>query len=118
MPEHSSEEMWDGPERRTTPRFSLPLAVVLDDAKGATRDISATGVFFTTQQALTVGAPITFELELPHADPRGVLRVGCGGTVLRIEPMDEAFGVAVHITAYGVDGQHGAVRSVSDHSGV
>jgi hypothetical protein len=118
MPEHSSEETWDGPERRTTPRFSLPLAVVLDDAKGATRDISATGVFFTTQQALTVGAPITFELELPHADPRGVLRVGCGGTVLRIEPIDEAFGVAVHITAYGVDGQHGAVRSVSDHSGV
>jgi hypothetical protein len=117
MLEHSSES-WDGPERRIAPRFSLTLAVILDDSKGATRDISATGVFFTTPQVLTVGAPITFELELPHADPRGVLRVGCGGTVLRIEVVDDAFGVAVHITTHGVDGQHGAVGSVSDHSGV
>jgi hypothetical protein len=111
-------ERWDGRERRKAPRFSVALAVSLDDAKGCTRDVSATGVFFTAQNALAVGAPITFAFQLEHADPSGVLHVACDGTVLRIEPEREAFGVAVRITAYGVDGQDGAVKPVGGNSGV
>ena len=113
-----NSELWDGIERRQAPRFSVDLAVRLDDAQGCTRDASVTGVFFTTQHALTVGAPITFALDLEHADARGIVRVVCKGTVVRIESGQDAFGVAVHITDHGVEGQDGIVAAVSQTSGV
>ena len=73
----------------------------MGDAKGWTRDVSATGLFFTTSQdVLVVAAPIAFVLELDHADPKDILQVACSGMILRVERSSDGIGVAVRITSY------------------
>jgi len=76
------------------------LAVKLERGVGHTRDVSASGVFFTTPLPLSPGARITFSIELEHADPSGVLPITCEGQIVRIEPRPDAIGVAVHISAF------------------
>jgi len=92
---------WNGVERRQAPRFSITLTLTIGDTAGWTRDVSATGVYFTTSQELVaVGAPITFTLELDHADPQGMRQVVCSGTILRVEHRPDGIGVAARIASY------------------
>ncbi len=91
-------------ERREAPRFPVVLAVKLEHGEGRTRDVSATGVFFTTQERFSLDDRITLALELEHADPDGVLHIVCEGTVVRVEPRPDAVGVAVCICAYDFTG--------------
>jgi PilZ domain len=87
----------------------MALALKLDSAEGRTRDVSASGVFFTTQRPFSAGDPVRFALELEHADPAGVIQVTCEGEVVRVEPLPEVLGVAVRIRAYELSGPPGAV---------
>lgn len=91
-------------ERREAPRFPVVLAVKLEHGEGRARDVSATGVFFTTHGRFSPGDRIALALEFEHADPVGVLRVVCEGTVVRVEPCTDAVGVAVRICAYDFTG--------------
>ena len=91
-------------ERRASSRHRIALPVTLDDAQGSTRDVSASGVFFTLHdrsiQPPELQEPIRFRLTLEHADPHGPLHIGCEGHVVRVESGPKAIGVAVSISAY------------------
>ena len=101
----SSREISDRVERREAPRFTVGLAVKLEHGEGRTRDVSASGVFFTTQGPFLPDAHIKFAVELEHADPGGVLHIVCEGTVVRVEPRPNALGVAVRISSYDFTGR-------------
>ena len=96
----SPRECSDRIERRQAPRFPLALAVRLEHGEGRTRDVSASGLFVATQGSFSLGASITFVLELEHADPTGPLHVTCEGRIVRVEPGPDAIGVAVSISAH------------------
>ncbi len=87
-------------ERREAPRFPVTLAVKFCGGQGWTRDVSASGTFFTTEWPFRVGAAIRFTLVLDHADPRRTQEVTCEGVVVRVEPADRTHGVAVSINSY------------------
>ena len=91
-----------GPDRRRAPRFRVELLVEWDRGTGITRDVSAGGVFFVTQQMFSLGDPIECALVFDHLDPGHPVRLHCRGQVVRVEPIDGKTGVAVAITAYRV----------------
>ena len=91
---------WNGVERREASRVLVALAVKLEHGAGWTRDVSASGVFFTTQGSFYPGAAVRFVLELDHVDPAGVVPVTCEGKVVRVEARPHAVGLAVHIYSY------------------
>ena len=91
-------------ERRESLRHRVALPVTLDDAQGSTRDVSASGVFFTLHDQ-SIRPPalrehIRFRLTLEHVDPDGPLHIDCEGDVVRVEVGPEAIGVAASISAY------------------
>jgi hypothetical protein len=102
----STREISGQVERREAPRFPLGLAVKLEHGEGRARDVSASGIFFTTQGTFCPGALVTFIIELEHADPSRVLPIACEGTVVRIEPLPNAIGVAVRISSFDFTGRH------------
>ncbi len=69
--------------------------VSLEDTKGTTRNISASGVYFVTHSFYMPGNLISFTLEFES--PWGILLLKCDGQVIRIEPRDGEVGVAVRI---------------------
>ena len=91
-------------ERRASVRHRVALPVTLDDAQTWTRDVSASGVFFTLDNRSTrppqLREHIRFRLTFAHADPREPLHIDCEGDVVRVEVGSEAIGVAVSISAY------------------
>ena len=86
-----------GSERREAQRFEVTLEVKFEGGRGLTRDVSASGMFFTTELPFRVGAPIRFTLVLEHAHPGGPHEVTCEGRVVRVEPGTQTHGVAVSI---------------------
>jgi hypothetical protein len=100
----SAQESSKRVERREAPRFALVLTVTLEHGVGRTRDVSALGVFFTTQGPFFPGAHIKFTIGLEHADPSGVVPIAFEGKVVRVEPRPNAIGVAVRIASYDLGG--------------
>ncbi len=86
-------------DRRRAVRHRLALPVELEHGGGVTRDVSASGVFFETDQSFLPGSPISFSLLFEHADPHGPVRLRCQGRVVRLEPHDGKSGVAVAFTS-------------------
>jgi len=84
-------------ERREAPRFDVTLEVKFDGGRGLTRDVSASGMFFTTELPFRVGAPIRCTLVLEHAHPGNRREVTCEGVVVRVQPGAQTNGVAVSI---------------------
>lgn len=65
------------------------------NARGVTRDLSASGAYFWTGSKYSVGEPIHFAIEHNTANGREISN--CRGHVLRIEPRDYMVGVAASI---------------------
>jgi hypothetical protein len=66
-------------------------------ATGQLKDLSATGVYFETDEPCVVGSKIYFTIEL--ADPSGPTTLRCAGTVVREEQLPGGrigFGVKFH----------------------
>lgn len=85
------------PEKRRGQRIHTALPVVLKNAKGITRDVSASGVFFwTSESTCAPGELISFSVELKR--PEGRMRLKCQGDVVRTEPRNGEMGVAVNVT--------------------
>jgi hypothetical protein len=83
--------------RRASRRFPLRIGVALDDQAGTTRDVSATGLYFETEEIFLSSKTLDFELLLPR--PSGaLLRLRCQGEVVRVEPAEDHVGVAVRFT--------------------
>jgi Tfp pilus assembly protein PilZ len=81
-------------ERRRGQRFKLALAVQLNDGIGTTCDISTSGIFFETESAYSIGDMIRLFLNFEHES------LQCEAHVVRVEPRNGKFGVAVELTSY------------------
>jgi len=81
-------------ERRRGQRFKLALRVQLNDGIGMTRDISTSGIFFETENAHSIGDTIRLFLNFEHET------LQCEARVVRVEPRNGQFGVAVELTSY------------------
>jgi hypothetical protein len=84
-------------EKRKNQRFDLrlPLQVVGSGAskktKGETKNMSSSGVLFTSAEPVPVGEPIEYVITFPKAPgTRSEVRLRCVGTVLR-EDADSTF---------------------------
>lgn len=80
-------------EQRRTRRFKLqlPLSITRAGAErvtlsGLTRNISSSGVLFTTEREPDLGGPIEYIITLNHDGPQSV-NLRCIGKVLRAERM-------------------------------
>jgi hypothetical protein len=84
------------PDKRRGQRILTALPVFLKNAQGITRDVSASGVYFMTSEAIcALGELINFSVELRRREGTMVLK--CQGDVVRTEPRASEFGVAVRI---------------------
>ncbi|MBN1871856.1 MAG: PilZ domain-containing protein [Candidatus Omnitrophica bacterium] len=78
-------------EKRQTPRIEkkLPLKVMEGDycTVVETKNISATGVYFTTDKPLPLMSKVMITLLLPGTRSKNK-KIVCSGTVVRIVPID------------------------------
>ena len=83
-------------EKRRGQRIHTALPVFLKNARGTTRDVSASGVYFWTSESICApGDLINFSVELKR--PGGKMMLKCQGDVVRTEPRATEIGVAVKI---------------------
>jgi len=85
-------------ESRTAQRYRSTYPVFLGNTLCATRDVSASGVYFW-KEGMCLYAPgdtIAFAIELETA--KGRLMWNCRGRVVRTEPIGNMAGVAVKMT--------------------
>jgi hypothetical protein len=80
-------------EQRRTRRFTLqlPLSITRSGAErvtlaGETKNISSSGVLFTSEREPDLGGPIEYLITLSHEGPQPVT-LRCMGKVLRAEPV-------------------------------
>src|ERR1700730_1869226 len=93
--EHRSDKDKDkdhDKDKRATRRFALRLPVTVrygeneQEQAAQTRDVSARGICFYVDSAITAGSPIDFTLTLPpEITLRESIRVRCKGRVVRFE---------------------------------
>lgn len=69
---------------RKEERFDTTLPVKLERGGGVARNVSATGIYFVTEQALKAGATVTLALDFQDF-PGGPIQVNCIARVVRIE---------------------------------
>ena len=82
-------------QERGADRFDTELPVEMAGAKGLTRNISATGVYFETQALQEPGSHVNFTVEVTV---RGeVLKLGCEGEVVRVDHKDGMIGIAAKL---------------------
>ena len=75
-------------------RFKLALPLQLKNGTGMTRDISTSGIFFETESAHSIGDTIRLFLNFEHET------LQCEARVVRVEPRNGQFGVAVELKSY------------------
>jgi hypothetical protein len=81
-------------ERRKGERFKLAVPVQLNDGLGTTCDISTSGILFETDSAHSIGNTIRLFLNFEHET------LQCEARVVRVEPRNGQFGVAVEMKSY------------------
>ena len=75
-------------------RFKLALPLQLKNGAGMTRDISTSGIFFETKSAYSIGETIRLSVNFEHET------LQCEARVVRVEPRNGQFGVAVELRSY------------------
>ena len=94
------------PEKRATRRFALrlPVAVTHDGSEeqsAQTRDVSARGICFHVDSAISPGSLIEFTLTLPpEITLTESIKVRCKGKVVRVDDGDGKVAVAAVIDEY------------------
>jgi Tfp pilus assembly protein PilZ len=81
-------------ERRRGQRFKLALPVQLSDGIGITCNISTSRIFFETERAYSIGETIRLSLHFEQET------LECEARVVRMEPRNGQFGVAVELKSY------------------
>lgn len=80
---------------RGADRFDTALPVEMEGAKGLTRNISATGVYFETEATQEPGSRVNFTVQVTV---RGeVLKLVCEGEVVRVDHKDGMIGIAAKL---------------------
>jgi Tfp pilus assembly protein PilZ len=67
----------------------------LKNGTGTTCDISTSGIFFETESSYSIGETIRLFLSFEHET------IQCEARVVRVEPRNGQFGVAVELKSYG-----------------
>lgn len=88
-------------EKRRDFRAPSTLPVVLENATGTLRDISASGAFFWTQGIFAPGDSISFAIELESSGNRVLWK--CEGDIVRTERRGPNVGIGVRITRNEVE---------------
>jgi PilZ domain len=83
-------------------RYKGKLRVCLDRGSGFTRDFSLDGVYFFTPVCFAAGETIEFTLNLDHEPNENQVPVRCNGRILRVEPQEYLFGIAVELKTYSL----------------
>jgi Tfp pilus assembly protein PilZ len=68
--------------------------VQLSDGTGTTCDISTSGIFFETERTYSIGDTIRLSLSFEHET------LQCESRVVRVEPRNGQFGIAVELKSY------------------
>ena len=87
-------------ERRMSVRYNGKISLEVKEGKGLTRDFSSSGIYFVTDQVLSVGERLEVVMLLEHIGMERVWRLHCEGKVLRVEPTVEKIGVAFAINSH------------------
>ena len=83
------------PTKRRDERFLAKFPIVLGDKKGATRDLSASGIYFEIENEHKTGSVISFLIDLDT--PGGKIKVACEAEVVRVEKLSGKCGIAARI---------------------
>jgi hypothetical protein len=86
-------------EQRKSVRYNVEIPLELKEGTGLTRNFSRDGIYFVTDQFLSVGERLEVKMLLEHDSLGQVWRLHCVGEVLRVEPTVEKIGVAFAITS-------------------
>jgi len=103
-------------ERRVAHRYKLPLAVIVkrlplevapDEMRVTTRDVSTSGVYFTSDEPLAVGIKLDISLTLPPEVTQGsAVVIDAQARVMRVDTQpggaDDRFGIAAVIDKFNV----------------
>jgi len=81
-------------ERRRGERYKLALPVQLNDGIGITCDISTAGIYFETESACSIGDTIPLSVKFKDET------LQCEARVVRVEPRNGQFGLAVELKSY------------------
>ena len=84
---------------RRDERFDTTHALRLEHGEGVLRNVSASGIYFVTDEALQEGAPVKFTLEF-HEFRGGPVRANCIARIVRVEQQEEGQGVAASIISF------------------
>jgi len=87
------------PEKRRDKRINVALPVMLEDATGVTRDVSASGVYFWVNGTYALAESISFSMGRKTESGKFMLK--CRGDVVRTEWGDNTVGMAVRLTNIG-----------------
>jgi len=71
---------------------------------GTTRNFSTDGVYFVTEQPLSIGEQVEFIMQLCHSGLKQDVQLHCQGEVLRVEPEAEKSGIAIEFQNIAVNG--------------
>jgi hypothetical protein len=82
-------------QSRKSDRVKSELPIVIDGVQAIIRDISTTGVFLEVKNPVEPNSIIEFLVTLDH--PTGKLVFSCQGEVVRMEELEESYGVATKI---------------------
>lgn len=87
-------------EKRASQRIYLEVPVHIGREDSVTRDVSQAGIYFLTKHRFDRGVVFDFSLDLAYVQPCTMIRLGCQGEVVRVEPHDGKFGVAAKINNF------------------
>jgi hypothetical protein len=82
-------------EQRSADRFPLCCPLAFDKGRGLSHDISASGIYFSTEHAFRPSEVIRLVI-YPHHSPM----ISCAGHVVRTEKQARGYSVAVHFTDF------------------
>ena len=89
--------MNDTRENRSAGRYPTYCIVELESGTGVTRDLSTTGVCFTTDKAIEPNLMIRCFISMQKKG-RNLARLRCEGRVVRANKSEQGWEVAVHFT--------------------
>ena len=88
---------------RNSVRFKGKIPLEVKHGTGLTRDFSTSGLYFFTDQPVSMGETLELVMLLDHQNQGERVRLRCQADVVRIEPDLDKLGVAVAITKHLVD---------------
>lgn len=91
--------MNDTREKRLAGRYPTFCAVDLDPGTGVTRNLSTTGVCFTTDKAIEPDLMLRCFIPMQKTG-RSMIRLRCEGRVVRADKSADGWDVAVNFTTF------------------